>query len=117
MMLWMHSHLVSAEGAGTWLHAAPTPETGRAMDGELYRASLRRRLRTPFLEEPTSCPCCGAGLDIFMDHALVCPCKGDRNLRHKALRDLTYGLALEAGLNPQKEKQGLLSPRPEAEGL
>ncbi len=52
-----------------------------------------------------------------MDHALVCQCNGDRTLRHNALRNLVYQVAALAGLMPEKEKVGLLPPRPDAESI
>ena len=38
-------------------------------------------------------------------------------LRHNALRDVTYHLALAAGLQPQREKSGLLPQRPGQDAL
>ena len=55
------------------------------------------------------------GLDIWADHALVCSCKGDRTIRHNALRNCAFRFARSLGLNPHREKPGLLPPRPDAE--
>jgi len=112
-----HLNLVAMDGAGAWLHAPPVDELGTKMGAELFRVAVQRRLRMPILDRPSACPCCGSGLDIFMDHALVCQCGGDRTLRHNAIRDLVYKEAARAGLRPEKEKQGLLPPRPDAERL
>ena len=49
-------------------------------------------------------------LDIFADHCLVCPCGGDRTIRHNGLRNLVHTEAFEAGVRPEKEKAGLLPP-------
>ena len=69
----------------------------------------------PLLSSPSHCPACGMGLDIWADHALVCSCKGDRTIRHNALRNCAFRFARSSALNPQREKPGLLPPRPDAE--
>ena len=56
-------------------------------------------------------------MDINMDHALVCPRKGDRTLRHNALRNTLFNLASMASLRPEKEKAGLLPDRPQSDEL
>ena len=45
------------------------------------------------------------------DHALVCPCRGDRTVRHNVIRDLVYQEARDAGCAPEKEKGHLLPGR------
>ena len=50
-------------------------------------------------------------MDSYGDHALVCPCRGDRTVRHNAFRDLIFSEAACAGCAPEKEKQGLLPGR------
>ena len=112
-----HLQLCSAAGADGWLHAAPNKEMGTQMDSELFRLSLARRARVRLLDDFATCPCCGAALDAYMDHALVCPCGGDRTLRHNALRDDTYIEAQEAGVRCEREKTGLLPPRPTDESI
>ena len=56
-------------------------------------------------------------MDRYGDHALVCPCKGDRTVRHNAVRNVAYSEAVEAGMRPEKEKAGLLPGRPREDGL
>eukprot|EP00973_Karenia_brevis_P052546 7299113-Karenia_brevis.AAC.1 len=56
-------------------------------------------------------------MDSYGDHALVCPCKGDRTRRHNAVRDLTHVEAQEARMAPEKEKQGLIPGRPVEDGV
>ena len=91
-----HLQLVTAAGADGWLHNWPNRERDAIVDTELFNVSLARRLRMQLLSEPACCPCCGACLDVFMDHALVCGCGGDRTLRHNAARDALYADACEA---------------------
>ena len=87
------------------------------MDSELYRIALARRMRVPPVEEPATCSVCGACLDVFMDHALVCSCVGVRTLRHNAIRDEFFEEAKAAGVRCEKEKQNLIPQRPDSEKL
>ena len=110
-----HMALSSVPGAGVWLTAPPCQD-GREMDAALFRIAAKRRIRcpTPFSEAP--CPCCGQILDIWGDHALVCPCQGDRTVRHNTLRNIGCEEAGAAGLRPERERAGLLPGRPTADG-
>ena len=56
-------------------------------------------------------------MDRWGDHALVCCCHGDRTLRHNAVRDVTFQEAVDAALQPEREKAGLLPARPAQDGL
>ena len=85
------------------------------MTTELFRIAVARRLRMPLLEEPACCPRCGMAMDKFMDHALVRMCGGDRTSRHNAVRDALHTEASSASLRSEREKAGLLPPRPEGE--
>ena len=67
-------------------------------------------------DEDIPCPCCGGIIDSYGDHALACPCRGDRTVRHNALRDLTCTEAVFARGSPEKEKQGLFPGRPLDDG-
>ena len=82
----------------------------------LFVAMIWRWLRLPFADEETYCPQCGGILDIHGDHALVCPCGGDRTRRHNLLRNLVFHVARSAGLQPELERPGLLPPRPLCSG-
>ena len=111
-----HIALTSLPGAGVWLVAPPVDED-RKMDAILFRTALKRRIRMPIFEHDFACPCCGGCMDRFGDHALVCACKGDRTVRHNAIRNIAYGEAAVAGLRPEREKSGLLPGRPCEDGL
>ena len=112
-----HLQLVSLPNSGAWLHAFPCRAAKTLIDAPLFRIAIKRRLRIPILQEPTFCPACGAGMDIYADHALVCMCKGDRTIRHNALRNTANHFAKAASLHPVKEKPGLLPPRPDADTI
>ena len=103
-------------GAGVWLTAPPV-EDRREIDAPLFQICVKRRLRVPIFEEDGLCVCCGQVMDKWADHALVCPCGGDRTVRHNALRNVVHEEASNAGLRPEREKAGLLPPRPAAEGV
>ena len=107
-----HLQLTSVVGADAWLHASPSRDSGSVMEPELFRLAVARRLRLQLLDNFATCPCCGSGMDVYLDHALVCSCGGDRTLRHNAVRDQVFSEAIEFGLRVQREKAGLLPPRP-----
>ena len=110
-------NLFSDPCADAWIHAAPNKEKGLKVSSELYRFMIARRMRLKLVHQHSSCPCCGETLDAFMDHALVCQCGGDRTLRHNAGRDAFFQEALSSGVRAEREKQGLLPPRPDDEVL
>ena len=107
-----HLSLVSASGAGLYMHATPSKEAKLNNEPALFRAMLQRRLRIPFTEEDHECPLCDGIMDSFGDHALVCCGGGDRTRRHNLLRNMVYYAASSAHLNPELEKPGLLPQRP-----
>ena len=49
-------------------------------------------------------------MDRFGDHALTCPCAGDRTRRHNALRNHVHDVAKEEDFGLEKETGGLLPP-------
>jgi len=111
-----HLSLCSLPTAGAWL-TAPPADDDRQMDSALFQLARRHRLRMPVYAAETFCPCSGEGTDRFGDHALVCPCQGDRTVRHNALRNLVYKDAVDAGMRPEREKAGLLPARPAEDGI
>lgn len=61
------------------------------------------------------CLVCSACMDAFMDHAFVCPCGGDRTLRHNALHDVFFSHFCVGGVKGGKGEGGSLA-RPDDEG-
>ena len=94
-----HLKLVSASGAGHWLHAVPGRSTKLDNPPALYKVMLQRWLRIPFSDQDLECPCCDGVLDRFGDHALVCPGCGDRTRRHNLLRNMAFYAAASANLH------------------
>ena len=103
-------------GAGAWLTAPPAGD-GREMDSSLFQVALKRRIRVPVSDADAFCPTCGGCLDRFGDHAVVCCCGGDRTIRHNAIRNVFFQDAAQAGLRPERERQGLLPERPQEDAL
>ena len=112
-----HLSLVSAPGASGWLQARPCAEVGTDFPHGLMQIALQRRLRVQLADEEAFCPACDGVLDVYGDHALVCPCRGDRVKRHNALRNQAFFTALAAGFpGAELERPGLLQPRSRGEG-
>ena len=107
-----HLNLITASGAGAWLHAVPSSSLSTQVDPLIYRTMIQRRLRAPIFESNTHCPFCDEILDVHGDHCLVCSCRGDRTKRHNLLRNEVFFFCNSAGLNPELERPGLLQPRP-----
>ena len=93
-----HLDLVSAEGAGMYLHATPSKAARLDNEPALFVGMLQRRLRIPFASGDTECPLCDGVLDSFGDHALVCCGGGDRTRRHNLLRNMVFHAAEAAKL-------------------
>ncbi len=83
----------------------------------LFNIMLRRRLRLRVQDMDTYCPMCGGTMDSFGDHALTCPCKGDRTIRHNRLRDTVLEDAALGNMSPEREKLGLLPGRPPGDNI
>ena len=112
----MHLKLVSMPGAGAWLTAPPVQD-GREISTQLFQVAVQRRLRCKVSTSESWCPACGDPLDQFCDHALSCSCKGNRTVRHNAIRNVVFDESMRAGMNAVKEKPGLLPGRPGEDGI
>eukprot|EP00435_Cladocopium_sp_Y103_P074828 s60_g51.t1 len=75
------------------------------MEPATFVAEIRQQLGIPDSASDTWCPKCDAVLDAYSHHA------GERALRHSAIRDVVHTWIDRAGLNPEKERPGLLLPR------
>ncbi len=111
-----HLSLMRLPTAGVWLTAAPRDET-LELDGGLAAVAFRRRLRMRQYATTMVCPACGATMDAFGDHSLVCICTGDRNIRHNSIRNDAFECAKWGNLRPDREKSGLLPGRPKQDEL
>ena len=110
-----HLSLQQLCGAGAWL-TAPPADAARTIEPALFKMALRRRLRIRVQDADMFCPMCGGTMDSYGDHALVCPCSGDRTVRHNRLRDSVFEDALRGHMGPEREKPGLLPERPRDDG-
>ena len=102
-------------GARAFLVAVPHGAT--RMDPATFTCELRYRLGVPDALNDSWCPKCDAVLDTFSHHAGICAAGGERTLRHHSARDVLHTWAERAGLQPEKERSGLLLPdRPDGAG-
>ena len=99
-------------GARAFLAAVPGGKT--RMESAAFIVELRQRLAVPDATSDTWCPQCQGVLDTHSLHAGTCSAGGERTQRHHALRDTLYAWTARAGLQPERERPGLLLPqRPE----
>ena len=110
-----HLQVLREPGAGHWLQAPPSEALGLNLPPPLYQIALKRRLRMQLFEQPEFCPRCSEVMDLYGDHALVCRCGGDIAKRHNAIRNCIFFRCAAGGLNPERERPGLLPARPEEE--
>ena len=106
-----HLGLQSLPGAGAWLTAPPSEEILK-VDPQLFKIALQRRLRQKVQSIDTFCVMCGSTMDSYGDHAITCQCRGDRTLRHNAVRNVVYLSARDGNMSPEREKPNLLPARP-----
>jgi hypothetical protein len=111
-----HIRLLLEPHAGAWLQALPSHAFGNAVPAAYFRVMLQRRLRMTVFESSSFCPMCDGVCDTYGDHCLVCPCGGDRTLRHNQIRNAAARFCAAAGLRPVVEKPNLLRPRPCIDG-
>ncbi|CAE7877562.1 unnamed protein product, partial [Symbiodinium necroappetens] len=99
-------------GARAFLAAVPSGPT--RMESAAFIVELRQRFGAPDAASDTWCPLCQGVLDTHSLHASTCAAGGERTQRHHALRDALCNWAARAGLQPERERPGLLLPqRPE----
>ena len=110
-----HLSLVSTPGAGAWLTLGSSDDECR-IDPPLFTVGLLRRARVPLFSGNEQCPLCGSPMDIYGDEALTCQCGGDRVVRHNACRDHMFAELKPSSLRVEREKAGLLPPRPSEDG-
>ena len=68
-------------------------------------------LRMPIWDCDAACGLCGEVLDRWCDHALCCGGRGDRVIRHNAVRNTVCSAVSEfTSISPELEKPGLLLP-------
>ena len=106
--------LRSEAEAGARAFLVATPSGRKRMESAAFVAELRQRLGVPDASADVWCPKCDGVLDARSLHAATCSSGGERTLRHTAVRDLLCWWAERSGLQPEKERPGLLLPqRPE----
>ena len=101
---------VAREGAGDFLTAFPSKALGLHLRKSEFVTAVKYRLGVPVyrLEAPCPMPRCGQVSDVLGDHAISCGIGGERIARHNHVRDALFQTAVQAGLGPVKEPDGLL---------
>ena len=101
---------VSREGAGDWLTALPSKTLGLHLRKTEFITAIRYRLGLPIFRTQGECPMpvCHANNDVMGDHAISCAIGGERISKHNHVRDAIFKAAVEAGLGPIREPDGLL---------
>ena len=101
---------ISREGAGDWLTALPSKTLGLHLRKTEFITAIRYRLGLPIFRTQGECPMpvCHANNDVMGDHAISCAIGGERISKHNHVRDAIFKAAVEAGLGPIREPDGLL---------
>ena len=101
---------VAREGAGDWLNALPSKPLGLHLRRTEFITAIRYRLGLPVFRVQGECPmpACHVVNDIMGDHAISCAVGGERISKHNHVRDAIFKAAVEAGLGPVREPDGLL---------
>ena len=90
-----------------WVRTLPLQHCGFVLAPKIWVSAARRRLRVDIAPRPSKCRYCWGGTcDTKGDHAVICGGKGDRNLRHNAIRDLIAKTARDAGFRIMLEHGG-----------
>ena len=95
---------VAAPHASAWLSVVPN-NLGLYLSPHEWRAVTRWWIGADVNTEDSECPFCHQYQDKSGHHATVCNTNGERISRHNAIRDGIYGMASQAALSPQLEKQ------------
>ena len=95
---------VTRPRAGLWLSALPVKQLGLKFDKQEFVALLRWWLGlSVLLPDPCPEPKCPHSLDIWGDHAVVCPCGPSRIARHDAVNHVWAHCLKSAGFHVTKE--------------
>ena len=99
----------SAPWSDGWLRATPS----ETLDTQLSNAALRdivgQRLGVDVFTRSSHCPFCRSVLDNRGHHCHGCMAGGDAVVRHNEVRNTVHYEAAKACMNPELEKNGLLS--------
>ena len=96
--------------SGAWLAAPPVHALGLHLSPSEFQISVKYRLGISVYEEERKCPYCRSGTpNIFGDHAVNCPGRGDAISRHDRIRDRFASACSAANLSPDIEKRNLIA--------
>jgi hypothetical protein len=92
--------------SGDWLSALPITACGLRLDDEAIRVAVANRLGLDICV-PHDCRC-GAKVDAWGSHAMVCKKSQGRITRHQAINDIVARAFTSAGVPTSKEPTGLV---------
>ena len=92
--------------SGDWLSALPIAACGLRLDDEAVRVAVANRLGLNTFV-PHDCRC-GAKVDAWGSHAMVCKKVQGRTTRHRTVNDIVARAFTSAGVPTSKEPTGLL---------
>ena len=88
--------------ANAWIRALPSQQN--KFSCLEWSICMKRWLGMPIFNQDHLCSACHMhSMDVFGNHASVCPTKGDRIRRHNVLRDIIYDFCSIASWGPKKE--------------
>ena len=96
--------------AGSWLEVLPIKSLQLELPNDSFTRAVKLRLGLPQVSVVRKCSACdNAIMDTLGHHALVCPNRPDRILRHNAIRDSIFFTCQKAALSPEMETHGEIS--------
>ena len=103
---------VAVTHASGWLQAQPSEALGQRWTHAEFVAGVQVWLGATVQSRDGWCPLCDQVMDARGNHSVACMAGGHAITCHDALRDYVYREALAAGLNPEREEEGLLPDDP-----
>lgn len=96
----------SLNNSSLWMLAIPSEWNGQAMDSTGFKSALKFNTCHPFTAPPVNCCQCKntvVQLDSYGDHAVSCPCTGDRIGKHNAIIGILSRALTKARITHSKE--------------
>ena len=88
----------SCKAANYWMTSCPSSFYRTTFTPSIFRVLLKYHLGIPILAYPQPCPDCHKSMDIYGDHAMVCPVSSNRIDKHDSIAELLFENLKKAGL-------------------
>jgi hypothetical protein len=89
----------SCKAANYWITACPNTFSRTTLTPAVFRMLLKYHLGIPILSYPQPCPDCHKLMDVYGDHAMVCPVSSNRIDKHDSIAELLFENLKKAGLS------------------